>query len=65
MLARLGEGAGTAEQQIRSLATAMAETDAVAGKLVGNTGPELIEALMRVREAPARPPSGRAKRLPR
>jgi hypothetical protein len=51
MLARLGEGAGTAEQQIRSLATAMAETDAVAGKLVGNTGPELIEALMRVREA--------------
>jgi hypothetical protein len=29
----------------------MTETDAVAGKLVGNTGPELIEALMRVREA--------------
>jgi hypothetical protein len=53
MLVRLGDGVGSAEQQIRALAAAMAENGRHAGKLVGATGPELIDALMRVREAAA------------
>ena len=53
MLGRLGEGVGSAEQQIRALATAMTDTDAAASRLVANTGPELIDALVRVREAAA------------
>jgi hypothetical protein len=53
MLARLGEGVGTAEQQVRALAAAAAEADVTTGRMAATTGPELIEVLVRVREAAA------------
>lgn len=51
MLARLQEGVGTAEEQIRALSAAVAEADQGAGKIVSDTGPELIDSLVRVRDA--------------
>lgn len=51
MFARLQQGVGSAEEQIRALAAAVTEADQATGKVVSDTGPELIEALMRVREA--------------
>jgi hypothetical protein len=53
MLAKLGAGVGTVEEQIRALTAAAAEADAAAGRIAADTGPELIEALVRVREAAA------------
>ena len=53
MLARLQQGVGTAEEQIRALSAAVTEADEATGKLVGGTGPELIDSLLRVREAAA------------
>jgi hypothetical protein len=53
MLAKLGAGLGTVEEQIRALTAAAAEADAAAGRIAADTGPELIEALVRVREAAA------------
>jgi hypothetical protein len=50
LLARLNEGVGGAEAQLRALGSAVTEADEAAGKMVQNTGPELIEALLRVRE---------------
>lgn len=51
LLARIGEGSGTAEEQLRALGAAAEEAQAAAQKIVADTGPELIEALLRVREA--------------
>jgi ABC-type transporter Mla subunit MlaD len=51
MLARLGEGVSGAEQQIRALASATAEANEAAGQITATTGPELVDALLRVREA--------------
>ncbi len=53
MLARLGEGVGGAQEQLKSLATAVSAADDAAAKMVGSTGPELVEALVRVRETAA------------
>ena len=51
LLARIGEGSATAEEQLRALGTAASEAQASAQKIAADTGPELIEALLRVREA--------------
>jgi hypothetical protein len=51
LLARIGEGSGTAEEQLRALGAAAEEARANAQKIAADTGPELIEALLRVREA--------------
>jgi hypothetical protein len=51
LLATLNEGGAAAEAQLRAIAEAVAETDGAASRLVKDTGPELIEALVRVREA--------------
>jgi ABC-type transporter Mla subunit MlaD len=51
MLARLSEGVGGAEEQIRALAAATMDANETAGRLTADTGPELVEALVRVREA--------------
>jgi hypothetical protein len=50
LLARLKEGATQAEEQLRALGAAAGDTDSAATKLSLETGPQLIEALMRVRE---------------
>ncbi|HWH17051.1 MAG TPA: hypothetical protein VNT77_01740 [Allosphingosinicella sp.] len=39
------------EEQLRALGQAAQDADAAAGKIAGDTGPELVEALLRVREA--------------
>jgi hypothetical protein len=46
----LTEKLTTAEEQLRSMSEATSEADAAARKLVGETGPELVESLVRVRE---------------
>ena len=51
MLARLEEGVGGAEERIRALAAATTEANAAASQIAASTGPELIDALVRVREA--------------
>lgn len=51
MLARFNQGVGSAEEQIRSLSAAALEADEAAGRMTARTGPELVDALMRVREA--------------
>jgi DNA repair exonuclease SbcCD ATPase subunit len=51
MLAGLSEGVGSAEEQIRALAAATVDANEAAGRLTSDTGPELVEALVRVREA--------------
>jgi len=51
LLAALREGVGDAEEKLRALAVLVGETDGKAGQLVRETGPELVEALVRVREA--------------
>jgi predicted nucleic acid-binding Zn-ribbon protein len=50
LLARLDEGVSGAEAQLRALGGAVTEADEAAGKIVQNTSPDLIEALLRVRE---------------
>ena len=47
------EGARDAEEKMRALGAAVGEADGAAAQLVKDTGPELIDALVRVREAAA------------
>jgi hypothetical protein len=51
LLARIGEGSAGAQDQLRALGAAAVEAQAAAQKIAADTGPELIEALLRVREA--------------
>lgn len=51
LLARIGDGTATAGEQLRALGAAAEEARAGAEKIAAETGPELIEALLRVREA--------------
>lgn len=51
LLVRLRENVAGAEDQLRRLGEAAEGADSAAGKIVQDTGPELIEALVRVREA--------------
>ncbi|HYI40878.1 MAG TPA: hypothetical protein VE053_11225 [Allosphingosinicella sp.] len=51
LLARIGEGSATSEAQLRALGAAAEEAQVAAQKIAADTGPELIEALLRVREA--------------
>jgi hypothetical protein len=48
---RIEEGSAGAEEQLRALGEAAGEAEATARRLAAETGPELIEALLRVREA--------------
>lgn len=50
LIANLGHGLEAAEEQLRALGTATTEADTAARKIVSDTSPELIEALLRVRE---------------
>ena len=50
MLAKLGEGVGGAQDQLKALTQAVHAADEAANKIVGSTSPELVEALVRVRE---------------
>ncbi|MEA3051228.1 MAG: hypothetical protein QOG72_131 [Sphingomonadales bacterium] len=51
LLGRIAEGSASADEQLRALGAAAEEARANAQKIVADTGPELIEALLRVREA--------------
>ena len=51
LLAKLAEGVTTADAQLRALGSAAEQADGAASKIISQTGPELIEALLRVREA--------------
>jgi hypothetical protein len=51
LLQRIAEGSASADEQLRALGAAAEEAQANAQKIVADTGPELIEALLRVREA--------------
>jgi predicted RNA-binding protein YlqC (UPF0109 family) len=51
LLATVRDGAAEAEEKLRTLAEALGEADGAAAQLVQQTGPELIESLVRVREA--------------
>jgi len=51
LLARVSEGAGGAEETLRALGEAATEAQTAAAKVAAETGPELIESLLRVREA--------------
>ncbi|HMG47402.1 MAG TPA: hypothetical protein VK614_08085 [Allosphingosinicella sp.] len=53
LLAALDEGAGDAEEKLRALGALVGEADGAAARMVRETGPELVEALVRVREAAA------------
>lgn len=50
LLARLDQGLGGANEQLRALSSAAQEADEAARRLVADTGPELVDALLRVRE---------------
>jgi hypothetical protein len=60
LLASIGEGAGTVEQRLRELTAAATEAGDASSTVVRETGPELIETLVRVREA-ARAAAGHAR----
>jgi hypothetical protein len=51
LLVRIGEGSASAQDQLRALGAAAEEARAAAQRIAADTGPELIEALLRVREA--------------
>ena len=51
LLARVSDGGAAAEEQLRALGGAVGEADGAAGRLAQETGPQLIDALVRVREA--------------
>jgi hypothetical protein len=51
LLVRLEQGSGAAEERLKALGVAASEAQAAAERIVAETGPELIEALLRVREA--------------
>jgi hypothetical protein len=51
LLARIAEGGADAEARLQALGAAASEAQQAAAKMAAETGPELIEALLRVREA--------------
>ncbi len=51
LLARISEGVATAQTELHGLGAAASEAEGAAGRIVSETAPELIEALVRVREA--------------
>ncbi|HYI64669.1 MAG TPA: hypothetical protein VEW71_07265 [Allosphingosinicella sp.] len=51
LLATVREGATEAEAKLQALGAAAGEADGAAARLVAETGPELIETLVRVRDA--------------
>jgi hypothetical protein len=51
MIATVQEAVGQTGEKLRALGGAVGEADAAAARLVQETGPQLIEALVRVREA--------------
>ena len=51
LLAALREGVGDAEEKLRTLGALVGEADGAAARMVRETGPELVETLVRVREA--------------
>jgi hypothetical protein len=51
LLARIDEGTTGAEEQLQKLGAAAAEAEGAASKITAETGPELLDALVRVREA--------------
>jgi hypothetical protein len=51
LLATLRDGAREAEGRMRELGLAIGEADGAAAQLIKDTGPELIDALVRVRDA--------------
>jgi hypothetical protein len=51
LLGRIDEGSSAAEEKLRALSAAAAEAQQAAARIVADTGPELIESLLRVREA--------------
>ena len=53
LLARIDDGSAGAEQRLLALGAAASEAQVAASRIVSDTGPELIEALVRVREAGA------------
>jgi hypothetical protein len=50
LLARIEEGGAGAEAQLQALGAAAAEAQQASARIANETGPELIEALLRVRE---------------
>ncbi|HEX8585190.1 MAG TPA: hypothetical protein VF680_12350 [Allosphingosinicella sp.] len=50
LLARIDQGSGSAEEKLESLGRAAAEAQQAAARLVAETAPELVEAMVRVRE---------------
>jgi len=50
LLARIAEGSSDAEAQLQALGAAAAEAHQAAARIAAETGPELVEALVRVRE---------------
>jgi hypothetical protein len=50
LLGRIDEGAGSAEEKLEALGRAAAEVQQVVARIVAETGPELVEAMVRVRE---------------
>ncbi|HEY5722455.1 MAG TPA: hypothetical protein VIT45_09040 [Allosphingosinicella sp.] len=51
LLARIEEGSASAEEQLQKLGAAAGEAEGAATRITAETGPELIDALVRVREA--------------
>lgn len=51
LLAGIDESARVTEEKLRAMADAVGDSDTAAARLVKETGPELIDALVRVREA--------------
>ncbi len=51
LLATVRDGVGEAEQKLQALGAAVGDADGATAKLVQETGPQLIEALVRVRDA--------------
>jgi hypothetical protein len=51
LLARIAEGGAGAEAQLQALGAAATEAQQASARIAAETGPELIEALLRVREA--------------
>ncbi|WP_324750036.1 hypothetical protein SH591_00315 [Sphingomonas sp. LY54] len=50
LLGIVNDGVRTAEERLLSLADALGRADEATAKIVGDTGPELVDALVRVRE---------------
>jgi hypothetical protein len=51
LLATLTEGARDAEEKLRALGAAAGEADGAAAQMIRDTGPELVDTLVRVRDA--------------